>query len=514
MVILGVSPLSLEDIGRLSWQGDSLLDLDPNQRIVLEAEHKTLVSHLNLGHDIYGVHSGFGQGQLRSMDANLVSGRQAQLIAYHGCGVGPFLSEDISRGIIAVRCQNLSQGGSGISLDFMDALLAFYNAGLAPAIPTWGSVGASGDLTPMSYLGAALSGDRLCYMDGNLLPAGVALQERGLTPYRFKGREALALMNGTAAMTGIATLAWLRLRRLADLSCLLGALMVEVTGGRTSAFHQHLHERKPHPGQRKVAQTIYRHLFKPELRLHGRCPQRGVIQDIYSIRCMPQVLGPVFDALSWSRSWLDTEINSTSDNPVLGRDGETLFHGGHFFGGHIALACDSLKIAAATLANLWDRQCAYLMGPGNLPGVTPELRLDPDLNPTSHGLKAVQITLSSLCCEVVKSAAAASITTRPTESNNQDIVSLGTHAAQDLSRATDLLQPMAAILGLALNQIHEIRVRNGEPVHLAPPLGEFASGIRRIAGLVEDDRPLDQAITDLGHWLMRPEEILRVETHI
>lgn len=466
------------------------------------------------GEDIYGVTTGFGDSCFQRLPAHMAAELQQNLVAYHGCGVGPLFSESQAAATLLVRLNTLAQGASGVTWDLLDALARLADARVFPAIPQMGSVGASGDLTPLSYLAALVQGDRDCYFEGAVRPAREVFTRLGLTPHRLHAKEALALMNGTSVMTAAAVLAWHEANAIAQLACALTAVHVELLQGRTAAFLPELHALKPHPGQQKAAALILAGIARPRERVQRvmddarvqELPVRASarLQDTYSVRCAPHVIGVLFDVLAWTGSVLTIEMNSVNDNPVV-HDAEGLFlNGGHFFGGHVAAASDALKTAVANVLNLIDRQLAILVNP-RLNGVLPENLVDTQAlggrAALNHGFKAMQITASALTAEALQRSIPMSIFSRPTEGFNQDVVSMGTIAARDLSHIVALGQSVCAIAGMALAQARRVHPDRPE---LSDSCVAFLDNVdARFGGLV-DDRPLDAEIGRVRDVLFAP----------
>lgn len=452
--------------------------------------------------DIYGVTTGFGSSSRNTFSTDLARRLQHNLAQYHGCGVGPLFSEEEGAATLLVRLNCLARAASGVTWGLLERLELFLQRRLIPAIPAQGSVGASGDLTPLSYIVACLEGERQVYHRGVLRPTSAALQEEDISPYVLKEREALAMMNGTSAMTGLAALAWSDAKRTADLACEMTGLLVELLDARSAPFTQAVNEQKPHPGQLEAARRISTMISHAAQRYHRAPHDKGgahkaEIQDAYSIRCAPQVIGVLYDVLSYSKTWIETEINSTNDNPViLDRDDEIL-NGGLFFGGHIAAACDALKTAVANVVNLMDRQLALMLDrryaarlPENLVAVAAlgeEARIH-------HGFKAMQITQSALAAEIAKNSMPMSVFSRPTEGANQDVVSMGTIAARDLRAINHMTQSSLAIQAMALRQGFYVTTVDG----LTERLNDAARAtLERVAARFSpmiEDRALDQDI--------------------
>lgn len=453
------------------------------------------------GQKIYGVNTGFGRTSRRQLDdAN--AALQLNLIRMHGCGVGPYLHEDDARAVMLARLLCLAKGYSGVRLDLLEMLQDTLNASLTPCIPSYGSVGASGDLTPLSYLGALLAGERQARLQGEILPAQEALQRVGLKPFSFAIREGLALINGTSMMTALAALTCARTARLLDYAERATALALEMADGRSQAMHPTIHQVKAHPGQITSAANILAHLQGSQYTTQDTTAGREV-QDRYSIRCAPHLLGAARDALSWAQNTIQTELNSVNDNPIVDPDAGTILNGGNFYGGHVALAMDTLKITLGTIINLFDRQFAFLIGDANpqLPEtMLPTEWLPPEEAGLHHGLKALQITLSSLTALTQQRSFSDTLLSRQTECDNQDIVSMGSNASLNARATLEFAEMGLCAWLIALSQAAAIR---GED-KLAPASLQLVQTIRKSAPVVRRDRPLDQDIQQLQQQLLSP----------
>jgi histidine ammonia-lyase len=440
---------------------------------------------------IYGVTTGYGDSCTTEVPPDLVAELPLHLTRFHGCGLGRMLSPVETRAVMAVRLAALLRGWSGVSEDLVRLLCAMLERDILPLIPAEGSVGASGDLTPLSYIAGALVGEREVMFGGRRMLASAAFAEAGLAPIMLRPKEALAVMNGTAVMTGLAALAFVRAEGLSRLSARLTAMASMALLGNPAHFDPRLSDAKPHPGQGRVAARIAADL---DLFAHLHEPSR--LQDRYSIRCAPHVIGVLEDMLPTFRSMIETEINSANDNPLFDPASGDVLHGGHFYGGHIAFAMDSLKNLVANLADLMDRQFALLADarfnnglPPNLSGATgPRAAIN-------HGLKAVQIAVSAWTAEALKLTMPASVFSRSTECHNQDKVSMGTIAARDALRVLELSEQVAAAHLIACAQALRLRQRAGDLS--AEMIGAGVAALIEGAPLIEEDSPLDQRLASL-----------------
>ena len=493
---VGEQPISIEDVVDLAQQRASLrLEDSPAFRERVTRGAELLDRILEEDGVIYGVTTGYGDSCTVDVPADLAWELPIHLTRFHGCGMGRHLSVEASRAVLVARLTSLCRGYSGVSLPLLELLADFVNKNVVPLIPEEGSVGASGDLTPLSYVAAALIGERQVHGDDGPRDTADVLKEQGLMPHTLRPKEALALMNGTAVMTGLACLAFSRAEYLSRLASRITSLAALALKSNAFHFSKELFDVKPHPGQGKVAYWIRSDLEHEEM---PRNPLR--LQDRYSIRCAPHVIGVLVDALPWLRSQIETELNSSNDNPIIDPDHELILHGGHFYGGHIAFAMDSMKIAVANIADLLDRQMALLVDtkfnnglPSNLSGA------EADRAMINHGFKAVQIGTSAWTAEALKLTMPASVFSRSTECHNQDKVSMGTIAARDCLRIIELTEQVAAAVLLATSQAVELRLRAGElnEAHLVPELLDMKNAVMKEFAFLAEDRPLE---ADLRHF--------------
>jgi histidine ammonia-lyase len=440
---------------------------------------------------IYGVTTGYGDSCTEIVSPEHYYDLPINLTRYHGCGLGDYFDKETTRAIMMVRLNTLAQGFSGVSMELLRYIAFFIEHDILPRIPQEGSVGASGDLTPLSYLAGALIGEREVAYQGQVrLSAGV-LAELGMPCYRFRPKEAIAVMNGTAVMNALAALACSRARYLADLSCRLTAMNALALKGNAYHFAQRLFKVKPHEGQARAAEKIREALEGPGVRREGIVPEK--IQDPYSLRCAPHVIGVFYDAEELLCRLIETEMNSANDNPIVDPETRSVYHGGHFYGGHICFAMDSLKNLVANLADLLDRQLALLVDVKYNRGLPPNLSGASQGLSFNHGFKAVQIGASAWTAEALKNTMPASVFSRSTECHNQDKVSMGTIAARDSIRVIELSSQVAAATLLAATQALYLRIRAGE---LSPErMRGVAQTYQEVCAYftpVEADRPLEQ----------------------
>ena len=496
IIEVGARDLTIAEVWLLAQrQAEPRLSEEALQRVRRSAAH--VDNALARDGEIYGVTTGYGDSCTTNIPPDLVAELPLHLTRFHGCGMGRTLTPQETRAVMAVRLAALLRGWSGVSVELVTLLTEMLRQDILPLIPAEGSVGASGDLTPLSYIAAALVGEREVLYNGRRMPSSSALAEAGLKPIVLRPKEALAVMNGTAVMTGLAALAFIRAEGLARLSSRLTAMASMALLGNPNHFDPRLSLAKPHAGQGRVAARVAADLTQ-FVRLHAL----SRLQDRYSIRCAPHVIGVLEDMLAPFRAMIETEINSANDNPLFDPESGDVLHGGHFYGGHIAFAMDSLKNLVANIADLMDRQFALLADtrfnnglPPNLSGATGQRAA------INHGLKAVQIAVSAWTAEALKNTMPASVFSRSTECHNQDKVSMGTIAARDALRVLELTEQVAAAHLLACSQALKLRQRAGELT--AAMITPGVTTLMQLAPLIEEDAPLDKRLTELTSAIAR-----------
>ena len=492
-VLVGDHSLSIDDVAAIS-SGQALAQLNRDPQFVRRIDQGADFLDRVLAEEgvIYGVTTGYGDSCTVAIPMDLVNELPQHLYTYHGCGLGRWLTPEETRAVLTTRLVSVAQGYSGVSFALLAQLETLLREDILPLIPAEGSVGASGDLTPLSYVAAALCGERQVWHRQQVRNTSEVFAELGITPLRLRPKEGLAIMNGTAVMTALACLAWRRAVYLGQLSTRLTALATLALDGNAHHFDETLFSVKPHLGQQRVAARI-------RVDLHSERPPRNEkrLQDRYSIRCAPHVIGVLEDALPFLQQTIENELNSANDNPIIDAVGEQILHGGHFYGGHIAFAMDSLKNLIANLADLMDRQMALLVDTrfnhglaANLSGATgPRAAIN-------HGLKALQISLSAWTAEALKLTMPASVFSRSTECHNQDKVSMGTIAARDALRVLELTEQVAAGLLVAVRQGLALRQQQAD-LALTTPITDFVAALNVDIPFIVEDRALDGELRQL-----------------
>jgi histidine ammonia-lyase/phenylalanine ammonia-lyase len=467
-------------------------------------------SLIEQGVPIYGVTTGFGDSCIRQIGADKAHELQRNLVLYHLNGTGPIAPADVASATMMIRANSVSRGTSAIRPEVVRSLLEHLSHGITPRIPERGSLGASGDLVPLCYLAAALIGEGDVNHNGVVRPALDALLDEGIEPVRLEPKEGLALINGTSYTAAWGVLALWDAREITIAAELATAMTVEALVGNASAFHPFIHQNKPHPGQIASAAAIRTMLdgsqlatsFEEILIRREMIGERGYvqlaeehrIQDKYSVRCAPQIIGILRDTIDWADRWVETEINSSTDNPLFDAANGGLHLGGNFYAGHVGQSMDSLKTAVANIADLLDRQLELVVDEKFNEGLPPNLIVareadDPEAG-LHHGFKGMQIAASAITAEALKQTMPSSVFSRSTEAHNQDKVSMGTIAARDARTVNGLVREVAAIHLLALAQA--IDLRGAELA--SPSVRAVHALIREVSPFVDRDRRLDRDV--------------------
>jgi histidine ammonia-lyase len=432
--------LSLADIERVAADPALRVVLDEAARGRVRAARAVIDRVVREQRVVYGITTGFGALSEVMIPADRIRELQLNLIRSHAAGVGEPLGETETRAIMLMRANTLALGYSGVREAVIELLLECLNRGVHPVIPSRGSVGASGDLAPLSHLALVLLGEGVALLDGERLDGATALQRVGLTPLVLEAKEGLALNNGTQVHCGIGVLALLRAERVLETLEVAGAMSLEALRGTPDAFAAAIQRIRPQPGQVESAARLRTLLAESEIRESHRYGDPRV-QDAYSLRCMPQVHGAARQALRYVREVLQTEANSVTDNPLIFAAEDAVVSGGNFHGQPGAQALDLLAIACADLGAISERRIARLVDPA-LSGLPAFLTADAGVN---SGLMMTQIVAAALVSELRLRAQPASTDNVPTDNNKEDHVSMGVAAALKAREAVSLLETVAAL---------------------------------------------------------------------
>ncbi len=389
---------------------------------------------------VYGVNTGFGKLANQRISASQLDTLQLNLIRSHSVGVGEPLAPPVVRLMLALKAASLARGYSGVREVVVDTLLAVHNAGLVPFVPSQGSVGASGDLAPLAHMTLALIGEGEMLVDGVRQPAAAALQAAGIAPLQLKAKEGLALINGTQVSTALALHALLSFEPVLEAALVVGALTVDAARGSDGPFDPRIHALRGQPGQIDVA-MYYRALLSGSDIRRSHIDGDDRVQDPYSLRCQPQVVGACLDQLRHAALVLVREANAVTDNPLVFAEDDAMVSGGNFHAEPVALACDACAVAIAEVGAIAERRIAMLIDTG-VSRLPPFLTADAGLN---SGFMIAHVTAAALASENKSLAHPASVDSLPTSANQEDHVSMATFAAR---RLQPMLANTAHILGI------------------------------------------------------------------
>jgi len=436
-------PVSLKTVTEFALQKKTYNNIHFSKDCLnrIESSHHYLLKTLEQRVPIYGVNTGYGASCHRTIENNQSEQLQNNLIGYLQCGSGRNLNADESRAMCVIRLHSLSRGFSGVSEELILHLGTLLEHDILPVVPVEGSLGASGDLIPLSYLGALVMGQGNALTADGVSETSDVFRSKNIEPYRLKAKEGLALVNGTSAMAGVSLINLEQIKCLTSLQLIATSWLCLALDGKTEAFgplvNQHA---KNHDGQTVAAATISKILaeenYTPVSGLNIKIKESltdGVIQDRYSLRCSPQILGPIIDTAEVFSTWLEQEINSVSDNPLIDPNTGDIAMGGNFYGGYLSQGMDYLKISIANMADHIDRQLTTLFDEQANRKLPPNLanwkELPEDQRHLHHGLKALHQATNAITSEIMAMATPNSIFSRSSESHNQDKVSLGMSAA-------------------------------------------------------------------------------------
>jgi histidine ammonia-lyase len=488
-VTVGGKPLGFAELDLLAAGAPAALDkgararMEPSRALIQRAAHGTA--------PVYGVNTGFGALKSVRIPEADVERLQANLVRSHAAGAGPELEPKAVRLMLALRAHSLALGASGVRTELIEHLLAMLERDCLPVVPSRGSLGASGDLIPLAHLALGVIGEGEIRRDGRVESAAAAFREMGLAPIALQAKEGLALINGTQAATALGVLALLesaRVMRAAHAAC---ALSVEALCGSARPFDPRVHALRPHRGQRDSAAVIHALLEGSAiLDSHANC---GRVQDPYSFRCAPQVLGASLDALRFAREAVQIEVNSVTDNPLCFTDPDEVVSAGNFHGQPVAQALDFLAIGMAEVGSIAERR-SFLLLDADKSGLPPFLSRSAGLG---SGLMMVQYLQASLVSENRMLAHPACTDSIPTSAGQEDHVSMAMHAAvKGLTLVRNVRRIVAAELLVAAQAIEFRR-----PLRSSEALEALHRGIRDRVPPLDEDRRQDQDLAALDRWI-------------
>lgn len=442
---------------------------------------------------IYGINTGFGpMAQWRIEDAHLKE-LQYNIIRSHSTGAGDRIPDICVRAAMLSRLMTFLEGHSGVHVSLIDLLVEFINRGICPVVPRHGSVGASGDLVQLAHIALTLIGEGEVSYGGEIRPAAEVMSECGLKPLEMYIREGLAVTNGTAVMTGIGAVNYMLAKRLLGWETLCSVMINEIVSSYDDFMSEILNGLKHHPGQIRIAELM-RSLSEGSKMLRNRKVElfhksgeqvfKQKVQPYYSLRCVPQILGPVYDTLMNAGQVLEDEVNSVDDNPIVDIESENVIHGGNFHGDYISFEMDKLKIAVTKMTMLAERQMNYLFH-DRINGILPPF-VNLGVLGLNYGLQASQFTATSTTAESQTLSNPMYVHSIPNNNDNQDVVSMGTNSALLCSMVIENCSQVMAIHLMALAQAVDCL---GIADKLAPATKKLYDEVRALVPVFKDDTP-------------------------
>ena len=500
-MILVPGNVTLAELATLYWDSPDA-ELHPDTKPGVDAAAAVIANAAQGGDAIYGVNTGFGKLANTMIAPGDMVSLQRNLILSHCCGVGAPLPERIVRLIMALKLLSLGRGASGVRGAIIDLLTGMLAAGVSPVIPGQGSVGASGDLAPLAHMAAVMMGEGEAVYRGKRMPGGAALRRAKLAPVVLGPKEGLALINGTQVSTALALAGLFETWRCAMGAIVTGALSTDAIMGSAAPFRPEVQALRGHQGQIDVGLALRALIDGSEIRASHRDDDERV-QDPYCIRCQPQVMGACLDLLRFVARTLTVEANAVTDNPLVFTSDGSIVSGGNFHAEPVALAADQTALAIAEIGAIAQRRVALLVDPAMNFGLPAFLSPNPGLN---SGFMIAEVTTAALMAENKQRASPCSVDSTPTSANQEDHVSMATHAARRLLEMADNLSQIVGVELLVGTQGVECRAPLQTSAALAkviarlreevPPLGEdrfLAPDIEAAAGLIQSGAMIEAA---------------------
>jgi histidine ammonia-lyase len=499
-ITLGIDGMSLEDLVDIARKG-AKVRLAPESEKRLTSTRRLVEQWVEQGRTVYGVTTGFGALSDVSISGEKTKQLQKNILMSHAAGVGDILDDETVRAVMALRIKDLARGHSGIRLETVRQLIELLNRGIYPVVPEQGSVGASGDLAPLAHLSLVLIGQGEAVYRGKRMSGGDALRDCGLEPIELEAGEGLALVNGTQMMTAIGGLSVSDSVRLSKMTDIAAAMSLEVLMGTRTEFDPRIHQVRPHPGQIAAADNMERITRNSEIiSSHRDCSR---IQDAYTLRCSPQVHGASKDAIAYATRVIETEMNSSTNNPLIFSDSEEFLLGGNFHGQPVALAMDFLAIGLSELGNISERRVERLVNP-QLSGLPAFLVRNGGLN---SGFMLAQYTAAALVSENKVLSHPASVDSIPTSANKEDHVSMGSISARKCSQILRNTEQVIAVEFLCAAQAMDLFT------NLKPGEGTLAAyrAIRDAVPHLDKDRVLSKDIEAVVRLMRSGKIVEKVE---
>ncbi len=480
---------------RRLYQGKIGVTLSEADNAIMAASRKTVDDMLSGGQVVYGVNTGFGKLACKRVDHEDLKKLQLNLVRSHRSGVGPPLPDAVVRLTLALKVTSLAQGYSGIRPELVQILVRFIEEQIYPIIPSQGSVGASGDLAPLAEIAAALIGEGEVISHGKKMSSEQALTELGLKPVELLPKEGLALLNGTQVSTALALSGLFAIEHVYAAAVVAGAMSVDAARGSDGPFDARIHKVRGQKGQIQVA-GVYRSLLATsEIRSsHENCDK---VQDPYSLRCQPQVMGAVLDLMRYAAEVLEAESSAVTDNPLVDVEAGEILSGGNFHAEPVAFAADTLAIAVAEIGSMSERRTALLMDPATS-GLPAFLAKNDGLQ---SGLMNIQVGAAQLTSENKGLAHPASVDSIPTSANQEDHVSMATHGARRLAVMAENAAAIIAIELISAAQAIDLLA----PLATSEQLSKAHKQVRTLVAFHEDDRPFTAEIEALKSAILEGE---------
>ena len=479
--------LSLAELRR-AWEAPLQVRLGNVARTDVAKSKAYVDQFLKRGDTAYGVNTGFGRLATIGIDESELKPLQKNLIRSHAAGVGEPLSDAVVRLAMVMKVVALARGYSGVRPQLVDALCDLVSHGICPIVPSKGSVGASGDLAPLAHIAGALIGEGDASCNGEIVSASDALGRAQLQPLELAPKEGLALLNGTQVSTALALAALFRAERILSASVIAGAMSVDAVKGSDTPFDERVHRARGHRGQLEVGSLLRKLMKGSEIRAsHLACSR---VQDPYSIRCQPQVIGACLGVLRHAAEVLQIEANGVTDNPLVFADTDAILSGGNFHAEPVALVADYIALSVAEIGSLSERRIALLID-SNLSELPAFLVDDSGL---SSGFMIAQVTAAALASENKSLAHPASVDSIPTSANQEDHVSMATFAAR---RLHDMLDNVAYIVSIELLAAAQ-GIEFHRPLKSSKPIEHALKRIRAISARYSRDRSLSAEIETLA----------------
>ncbi|MFZ4712878.1 MAG: histidine ammonia-lyase [Bacteriovoracaceae bacterium] len=505
-IILDGQSLTLEQIYDMAHdlKGNYRVTIDPKAMAKMIASREFVFDVVKKGEPVYGINTGFGALASKHIEEKDLAQLQINLIRSHCTGVGKPFPRATSRAIMILRANCLISGYSGVNPEIVELLLDFLNNGITPVVPEKGSVGASGDLAPLSHIALALIGEGEVEYHGKVIRSEFAINEIKKNPVVLGPKDGLALINGTAVMAALGSLALYEAKILARTADIISAMTLEAVRGTASAFHPGISKLKPHKGQIAVAKNMVNLLANSEiLNSHHDC---GKVQDPYSLRCIPQVHGSCRQTIQHAEEVIVTELNSVTDNPLIFVDTGEVVSGGNFHGEALALAMDYLAMGLSEFANISERRVEKMMNPtfSDLPAF---LTKNSGLN---SGLMIAHVTAAALASENKYLCHPASVDSIPTSTDKEDHVSMGVTSGRKLHQVLENLKYCLSVELLCNTQAMEFL----KPLKSSKPLNAVYNLVRKHVKPIEEDRILYKDIENLNKLIHLHEIVDCVEKEI